>query len=207
LSVDTFTQFFVAEDQENGSLVGGDAESADDWRERNTAILRVVPRLKLDDESSLALGLSARAGSVEVNNIGTHNVTGGALDLTYDNRGLKVYVEADAINGRTNPFHYASGGASDGYKDYMAGAEYTFKPARFVGQTTLRYTFSRGEYDNPNGTQDLRLVGVTSQLAKWLTLYVEYVNWDVKAGTMPGAKYEDGFQFILNWNIGKTFNF
>jgi hypothetical protein len=207
LSVDTNTQFFVAEDQVNGSLVGGDAESADGYRERNTAIVRVVPRWTLDANSNVAVGLSGRAGSVEVNGRGSHHVTGAAADLTYANRGFKVYAEADAINGRTNPVHYVSGGASDSYKDYLAGAEYTFKPEHFVGPTTLRYTFSRGEYDNPGGKQDLRLVGVTSQLAKWLTLYVEYVNWDVKATGMPSVKYEDGFQFILYWNIGKTFNF
>ena len=207
LSVDTYTQFFFAEDQVNGSLVGGDAESADGYRERNTAIVRVVPRWKLDDKSSIAVGLSGRAGTIEVNGIGNHHVTGGALDLTYANRGFKVYAEADAINGATNPARYVTGGASDGYKDYLAGAEYTFKPARFMGPTTLRYTFSRGEYDNPDGTQDLRLIGITTQLAKWLTLYVEYVNWDVTAAGTPSVKYEDGFQFILNWNIGKTFNF
>lgn len=206
LSVATFAQFFFAEDQVNGSLVGGDAESADHYRERNTAIVRVVPRWTLADNSNLALGLSGRSGKIETGNR-SHTVNGGAIDLTYTLGGFKAYAEADALNGSTNPAHYVTGGASDAVKDYLAGAEYTFTPPRVLGPTTLRYTFSRGEYENPDGKQDLRLVGLTTQFAKFFTFYVEYVNWDVKAATAPGIKYEDGFQFILYWNIGKTFNF
>jgi hypothetical protein len=207
LSIDAYAQFFFAEDKVNGSLVGGDAESADNYRERNTSVVRVVPTWSLDEHSSIALGLSGRLGEIEVRGGDSHHVSGGALDITYANRGFKVFAEMDAINGRTNPAHYVTGGPSDAYRDDLAGVEYTFDPLGFVGATTLRYTFSRGEYENPDGTQDLRLVGLTSQLAKWLTLYVEYVNWDVRAARSPAAKYEDGFQFILYWNVGKTFNF
>jgi hypothetical protein len=61
--------------------------------------------------------------------------------------------------------------------------------------------YSRGWDHNPGGHQDIFLPGLTFQLSKSLTLYADYVKWDVTNSAGSTSKYEDGFNFALVWNL------
>ena len=64
VSIDTFAQYFAADDGVNGSLAGSDAESVSDFDERNTVVARVVSTLHIDTNTSVALGLTGSFGTV-----------------------------------------------------------------------------------------------------------------------------------------------
>ena len=98
-------------------------------------------------------------------------------------------------DGVLNNAHYVTGGPSDGYTDYLVGAQYK------MGAFTPRVVFSHGDYDNPGGKQDLWVAGGTIELTKWLTLYVEYVKWDVTPDAKPVQKYENGLEIVLAWHV------
>ena len=70
-----------------------------------------------------------------------------------------------------------------------------------IGAFTPRVVHSRGDYDNPGGNQSLFLAGGTVELTQTITLYLEYVNWDVKADGGSKTKYEDGWPFVIAWHL------
>jgi hypothetical protein len=195
MQLDAFAQFFFDEDEVNGSLEGGDAESTDAFEERNTLVLRAVPTVNFDVNTSLAVGGSFLYGQIGADTGGSHDLTGWAVDSTFTWCGLKVYGEIASTDGIQNPSHYVTNGPSDLYTDWQVGGGYTLGPA------TLRAAFSHGDYENPSGEQDLLLIGLDVRLTKWLTATVEYVKWDVTDGTGTSTPFEDGWQFVLHWDV------
>jgi len=194
--LNAFAQFFLTEDEVNGSIAGGDAESTGLFDEKNTIVLRVQPRWRFTKNMSVAVGLSGLLGQIE-DQVGDDDetLTQLALDAEFQWCGLKVFGEYVYSDGRQNPTHYVTGGASDVYRTYLAGAQYA------IGPFTLRAIFSHGDYENPDGEQDLFLVGGTVALTDWLTLYLEYVDWTVQAAGGAEVQFEEGFQIVLNWNV------
>ena len=162
--------------------------------ERLSAWVRLVPTYRFDANTSIAVGLNGYVQEIDDELFGDHTNTGFAGDVTFAWCGLKAYAELLWSDGRRNPAHYVTGGPSDRYVSYLAGLEYAWGPL------TLRGTYSHGEYENPSGSQDLLLLGLTARLTNWLNLLVEYVYWDVEAGGVT-TTFEDGFQFVLNWEV------
>jgi hypothetical protein len=194
--VNAFAQAFVVEDEVNGSIAGADAESDSTLKERMTFVARVQPRWRFTKNMSVAVGVSGLVGQIE-DDLGGDDETlvQAAIDAEFQWCGLKVFAEWNMSDGRQNRTHYVTGGPSDGFTSYLAGAQYA------IGPFTLRAVFSHGEYDNPGGSQDLLLLGGTAALTSWLTLYVEYVDWTVQADGGPEVVFEDGFQIVLNWDV------
>jgi len=207
LSLALHTQFFFAEDQVNGSIVGADPESSDLYEDEHSFFLRAVPRREFTEHSALEVGVSLRIGTVKSSLGGEETVDSEAVDITYAWRDLKLYAEYMRHAGTLHETHYVTGGSSDRIDSVLAGLHYTLHPARFIGPVTLRHSYSRGKYKNPGGRQELFLYGLTANLNKWLTFYFEYVDWDVKPAGAPRISFEEGFQFILYWNLSYASQF
>lgn len=193
--IDTFAQFFLEEDEVNGSLAGGDAESSDALDEKNTFVARIVPRYWFNTNTSLAVGVSGLFGTVERRAGGPdEDLTQFAVDVEFAWCGLKAFAEIAHSDGIQHATHYVTLGPSDVYDSWMVGIQYKWGPF------TPRIVYSHGEYENPGGEQDLLLIGGTIALTNWLTLYLEYVDWTVNTGG-PDVVFEDGYQIVLNWDV------
>lgn len=205
LSLESYQQFYFAEDNVNGSIAGGDAESAPGYDEDRTWVVRFAPRWKFNDHMSLGGGISGfhqhinndRAIPLPNGTFLRHGETvkGYALDLDFKLGNLDVYAEYLQSFGIRNPVQFSSAGPSDESSLPLFGASYQWGPTR------LRATYSRGEYQNPGGHQNLYVFGTDIELTKYLTLIGEYVNWTVRVDGTRTAKYEDAFELVLNWHL------
>lgn len=197
-SVDSAAQFFVASDGVNGSIAGADAESGLGLSEQNTGVVRLVPTWKFNDDTSLAWGFSGLVGGIKgaaaYRNVdGTRGVWGTDFTLTYKHFSLfGEYIDA---YGATNPVRYVSGGASDHVNSLRGGVSYKYGPA------TFHVNYSYGWDHNPDGHQFIFDPGVSIQLVKNVALYAEYVKWDVVDHSGNTARFDDGFELILVWNL------
>jgi hypothetical protein len=199
LNVESFAQFFFAEDNVNGSFPGGDAESESRFDEKNTFVGRVAPRYRIAEDFDLYGGLSGFVGSIDdrrrVPEADDETVTGFAVDLGIEKSGFNLFGEVLWSHGTRNPTHYVTGGPSDESFYLTLGATYLWGP------TLLRSHYSRGEYEAPGGDQDAFIVGVDVNLTAYITLTFEYVKWKFRPDDGPSFELEDGFQFALLWHI------
>jgi hypothetical protein len=197
LRLDSFVQYFVAQDGINGSLPGADPESVRGARARNMGVVRVVPTWTLSESSSLAVGLSGFARQIHriTPNGGDDTQRAVAADATYTYHQFSVFTELLRSYGVVNPTRYVSGGPSDRISDVLTGVSYR------SGPVTFRFNWSAGFDEHPSGHQYLWVPGMTVALTKNLDLYAEYVHWDVTISTGQRFTIEDGGQFILNWHI------
>jgi len=194
--VDAIAQFYIKEDGINGTIMGSDAESTSAITEENTFVLRVIPTWTFKDGSSLALGLSGSVGELDSDVPALDDTyRAWAADLTYTKGNFKVFGEVAQSRGAINPVRYVSGGPSDKITDYLVGVSYK------TGPVTWRVNYSYGEDDNPGGSQEFFLPGVTIALTPNVDLYAEYVKWTVDPDNAAEATYEDGYQLILNWRF------
>ncbi len=198
LTVDSAAQFFVASDGVNGSISGADAESGLGLAEQNTGVVRLVPTYKFSDDTSLAWGFSGLVGGIkgaaayrDVD--GTRGVWG--TDFTFTWKNVSLFGEYIDAYGATNPVRYVSGGASDHVNSLRGGISYKYGPA------TFHVNYSYGWDHNPDGHQFIFDPGLSLQIAKNLVLYAEYVKWDVVNQNGATAKFDDGFELILVWNL------
>jgi len=194
----SFIQAFTGrvEDEVNGSISGADVESDERARENFNLGVRTVPTWKFANKSSLALGLSAQVGQIDSRDVGTHQYTAQAVDLTFTQGPFKAYAEWMQSIGSRNPANYVTGGASDRSVDMLVGAAYTH------GFATIRGTVSKGTYAGPGGKQLIYLLGVTLAVTKNVDFYVEWVRWDAGARNAPGRVFvDDGINFVLNWRF------
>lgn len=196
-SVDSFVQYFITEDHVNGSLVGGDAESVAGLSEKNTGVIRIVPKWQLSKDSSFALGLSAQIQGFENSSqFGTDPVqVAYALDATYTWKNFSIFGEAMQAQGAAVPVRYTSGGASDELTAVLGGISYK------TGPVLWRVNASASWDHNPSGRQIIFNPGATIQLTKHLSLWAEYVRWDVRNAARVTSRFTDGFQLALNWNL------
>ncbi len=196
-TVDSFVQYFVAQDGVAGAEPDSMPETTTGSAEHNTGVVRVVPTLKLSNNSALALGMSASIGQIynQARNGPDQTPKAYALDLTYTYDHLKLFGEGLQEFGVLNPDFYVSRGPSDRISDFLLGAEYKYGPA------TFRVAYSAGYEANPSGHQSLWVPGVTLGLTKNVDLLLEYVRWDVYNKLRVHSVYEDGFQIVFNWRL------
>lgn len=197
LQLDSFVQYFAAQDGVSSALAGGNPESVPGADARNTGIIRLVPRWNFSQDSSVALGLSALAG--ENHGItpqgGDDTQTAVGMDVTVNYGPFTVFGEALRSYGIVNPRRYVTGGPSNVISDLLFGGSYRLGPVLF------RAAWSAGFDENPDGRQYMWVPGVTLSLTKNLDLYAEYVRWDVIPAGGPRFIFEDGAQLILNWRM------
>lgn len=197
-SVESAVQFFFASDRVNGSLVGADAESGFGLAERNTGVVRLVPTWQATDDLKIAWGVSGLYGEIkganrypDVDN--RRGVFGTDLTLTYKN--ITAFAEYIDAFGASNPVRYVSGGPSDRVDSLRGGIAYKYGPV------TFHINYSAGWDHRPRGHQYLFDPGISVQLTKNVTFYGEYVKWDVTDRSGNTAKFDDGFELILVWNL------
>ena len=207
--IDKYSQFFIHENNINGSLVGADPEGLIGSSERNTLVGRLVPTWELSSRETLALGISALVGQIE--NDPFVRLTGGAVtypsngdqvqaawavDVTYAKKDFKVYGEVLQSFGTSSPSRYTSGGASNRQTAALAGFQYTHGPL------TSRFNYSVAFDDNPAATQHLFVPSVTLALTHNVDLQVEYVRQHVQGNAfLPMIEMEDGLQFLVHWHF------
>jgi len=132
-AVESFVQYFMSEDRVNGSLVGGDAESVIGLSEKNTGVVRVVPTWQINDDMSLALGLSGQFGGFENSaTFGTDPVqTAWATDLTFEWGDFMMFGEVMQAYGSNNPSRFTSGGPSNVLTAILGGVAYQTGPVQW----------------------------------------------------------------------------
>jgi hypothetical protein len=203
-SMESYQQFFFAEDNVNGSF-NSDAESAPGYDENRTYVVRLAPRWSFTKDLSLGGGITGFHQNIE-NHIAIplpngsllrHNekVNGYALDLNVRVANLSVLGEVIQAFGIRSSMHYATGGASDESKNFYIGANYDFGPLLLIG------AYSRGEYENPRGKQDLYVVETHASLTKYLTLILGYVYWTAQPAHQRHTELQDGFQIAIIWSL------
>lgn len=196
LSMDASAQFFFHSDDVNGSIAGADAESAPGTHEKNTIVLRAAPTYKFDNGIAVTWGVSALYGQLDGSTPGVDDdryAFGTDITATYGN--FKVFTDYIDSYGAVNPVRYVSGGPSDRINSARVGASYQWGPVN------LHASYSRGWDHNPDGNQEILNLGFTTQLTKNVTLYTEYVDWNVENSAGQRTKFEDGFQVVFVWNL------
>ncbi len=196
LTIDSAAQYFFASDRVNGSIAGGDAESAPGGSERNTGVVRLVPTWKFNDTTKLAWGVSGLFGGIRSSSPLTDDTRGAwGTDLTLTCGNISVFGEYIDGYGVTNPQRYVSGGPSDRINSLRGGVAYKYGPA------TFHVNYSYGWDHHPGGHQFVFDPGISVQLTKNVTFYAEYVKWEVTDRHGRTAQYDDGFELIAVWNL------
>ena len=195
-SMDTSAQYFIRGDHVSGALVNSSAATTKGAQERNTGIVRMVPTWKLDNDNKIAWGVAGLVRGIDANSkLGLDDTqVAYETDLTLTHKNLSIWAQYIDSHGVITPARYVSGGPSDRQNSISTGINYK------IGPISAHVNYSKGWDHNPGGHQYIFQPGITFQLAKNLTLYTEYVKWNVTGSSGATAKYEDGFQFALVWN-------
>lgn len=197
-SLDTTAQYFIQSDHVSGGLVNSSAATTEGLEERNTGILRLVPTWKLNEDTKLAWGSAVLARGIHDGGSDQDvddSQVAWETDLTLTYKNFSVWGQYIDSYGVITPARYVSGGPSDRQNSISTGINYK------IGPVAAHVNYSRGWDHNPGGHQDIFLPGLTFQLSKSLTLYADYVKWDVTNSAGSTSKYEDGFNFALVWNL------
>jgi hypothetical protein len=196
-SVDTDLQYFIVGSRAGGAEPGADPNSSPPLEARSTGILRVVPTWKLNADTSLAWG-----GSFLVRAIGNNEQVGASdkqvawnTDLTLTYKNFSAWAEYIGSDGVISPENYVSGGPSDRNDIFSTGINYK------CGPVSAHVNYSAGWLQNPGGHQYEFNPGITFQLTKNVTLYTEYVKWDVTNSKGVTSPYDNGFELILVWKL------
>lgn len=195
-SVASTLQYFITDDRVSGAFAGANAEASPPLAERNTFNVRVVPQWIFNDDTTLALGVSAFTREIDDASIPgvDSRQTAYAIDLNYTIRNLSLFGQYTCSHGATTPARYVSGGPSDMVNSIEVGASYR------IGPVSARVVYSEGWDHNPSGRQSIFNPGLTFQLSKGLTAYAEYVRWNATNSSGTTSKFDDGYELILNWN-------
>jgi hypothetical protein len=197
LTIDSVAQFFFGSNKVSGAIPNADAESTSGLDERNTGVFRVVPTWNFDNDLKLQWGVSGLVGGIKgARRLGTDSSRAAlGTDLTLTWKNLKLFGEYIDGFGVTTPARYVSGGPSDRVESLRGGVSYR------SGPVTFHVNYSYGWDHNPSGHQYIFDPGVNVQLTKNVTIYVEYVKWDVTNRKGVTAKFDDGFELIAVWNL------
>jgi hypothetical protein len=118
------------------------------------------------------------------------------VDGTYTNGGLKVFFEGLQSYGTLSPSRYVSYGPSNRLTDLLVGVNWT------SGPITYRFCYSVGFDDDPSGTQNLFVPGITVAVTKNVEFYLEYAFQDVRhSGNDKFTTLENGIQAVLHWHF------
>ncbi len=198
-SVDTSAQYYIRSDYVSGALVNSSAATTKGLIERNSFIVRAVPTWQLDKDTKLAWGVAGLTrevdGSEKYPGLVDDRQTAWETDLTLSWKKWTVWGQYIDSHGATSPTRYVSGGPSDRQNSLSTGINYK------LGPISTHVNFSKSWDHKPDGHQYIFEPGITFQLAKNLTLYTEYVKWNVTGSNGDTAKYDDGFELALVWNF------
>ena len=208
LKIDRYLQFFV-HNYIDGSLVGGDADSVIGSSRRDMLVGRIVPTLQLSRSETLAVGFSGMIGRIDNQNSlalaglsytfaspGDQSHSAWAIDATYTKANLKVFAECLQSYGILSPSSYVSYGPSSRITDALIGFNWT------NGPVTYRFCYSLGLDDNPTGTQQLFVPGLTVAVTRNLEFYLEYARQEVRHSEAESyTTLENGVQFLLHWHF------
>lgn len=196
-SVDSYLQYFLADNGVNGSLVGGDAESVGGLHERHGGVVRLVPTWELADASVLALGLTGQVQCFDgYRNFGTASAQWAwAVDLTWTKGNFSIFGEVSGAHGAANPARWTSGGPSDEIYAVLGGLAYQTGPVQW------RVNGSAGWDRNPSGRQLLLNPGATIQMTENSTLWLEYTNWVIENAAGVESTFSRGLQIAVNWSF------
>lgn len=172
------TGYFVREDDLNGQTLIGEGYEYLTRGERNTFALRLNPNIKINDKSSLKLGLSVLTGEVKAQEVDRQSAvemdavyTLGPLTLTgeyvfydraYPSKDDTLKGDCFLIEGNLNIYNNPK--------------------SKFLKGISLNYNYSR---DNPDGGTTLgqiHLPSVTFKFTNFLSTEILYVDWS-KDGT------------------------
>jgi len=196
-AVDAYLQYFLTENNVNGSLVGGDAESVGGLHERHGALLRLVPTWTLPDDSTLALGLTTQFQAFDGDERFpiASSQWAWAADLTWTKGNFSIFSEVSGVRGAANPARWTSGGPSDELYAVLGGLAYQMGPVQW------RINGSAGWDRNPSGRQLLFNPGATIQLTENSTLWLEYTIWDIENAAGVESRFSEGVQIAVNWTF------
>ncbi len=171
-------------------------ESVSGLTERNTLVARVVPTITLDDNATLAVGLSGLVGEIDSEIVGFASGTRAVWGTHADyNRGpLNLRGEVLQVFGTTVPTRFASGGPSNRITSYSTEAGYTVGPEKY------RAMYSQSHDANPNGRQTIWSLGTVTQLTPHVRLFAEYSDWTVDGhATVGDVPIIQGVQMTVHW--------
>ncbi|MDB6138902.1 MAG: hypothetical protein JWO94_1974 [Verrucomicrobiaceae bacterium] len=196
-SVDSALQYFVRGDRVSGAEPGASAASTRGLEERNTGLVRVVPTWKLSEDTKIALGVAGLVRGIDRGGVSGISSTQAAwdTDVTLTMGNLSIFAQYIDSNGVISPVNYVSGGPSSRQDSFETGINYKFGPV------SAHVNFSRGWYHDPSGEQFIFNPGITFQVAKNLTLYTEYVKWNVRNSAGVTSRYDDGYELALVWSF------
>lgn len=196
LTIDSSLQFFIRDGEWNGGLTNHDQETVPGINERNTFVARVTPTLQLDEDTTLAWGLSGLVGEIDSRVPGfpggTRAVWGTHADFV---RGpLNLRGEVLQIFGPTVPTRFSSGGPSNRITSYSTEAAYTVGPVKY------RTMWTQSHEDNPNGRQSIWGAGVVLQVTPHIRTFVEYADWTVDGHAAVGdVPILQGVSITVHW--------
>lgn len=197
--IDSYLQFFFHEDNVNGSFAGADPESVAAYTERNSGVLRLLPRWTLEDGSICELGFSGLVGQLESRRPDVDDQVSAAyaIDINYYRGPWRFLAEGQQHFGQQTPARWVSGGPSNRISNLLAGIQYTH------GSITYRGNYSATLDANPAGVQNLVVAGVTIEATKNVDLYFEYVNQQISGNSVPAnnGPLFDSLNFIIHWHL------
>ena len=197
--VDHYTQFFVHEDNVNGSIPGADPESVVGFTERNRGVARLVPTWTHDNGAVTALGMSGFVGQIDSRrtDVTDQLVRGWAVDVTHNVGPLKLIGEGMQTFGVFNPIRFTSGGPSDRLTNLLAEAQYV------MGPFTHRASHSVSIDDHPRGILSMWTIGTKLAATKNVDVYFEYVNLSIRSSANPtlNSQLNDALSIIIQWRL------
>lgn len=196
--VDTSLQYFITGDHVSGALVNASAQTTAGMEEEHSFIIRAVPTWKLNENTTLAVGLGGLTRGIDAGVVPGMDDRQWAYDVdaTLSWKNWSVWAQYIDSHGVITPARYVSGGPSDRQNSLSTGINYKLGPL-----TSIHLNYSKGWDHNPDGEQFIWQPGITFQLTKNMTLYTEYVKWDVTNSAGITAPYDDGFEFALVWTF------
>ncbi len=196
LSIPTALQYFWKSDRVSGAMANSSAATTLGLEEHHSFILRAVPTWKLSEDVTLAWGISGLTRSIkDYAGFGVdERQVAWETDLTLTWKNFSVWGQYIDSHGVITPARYVSNGPSDRQNSLSTGINYKWGPV------SAHVNYSKGWDHNPSGEQFVFQPGITFQLTKNITLYTEYVRWDLTNFRGDKAVWGDGFQIALVWS-------
>jgi len=196
LSVDTYAQYYIHDNGQNGSLTNFDSESVAGVSERNTVVLRSVGNWSLAEDTRLNLGTSFLVGEIDSHLPGFADDvrTVWGVDMTLTRGPFVLKSEFLQRFGRVVPSHFVSGGPSDRMEAWSAEADYRTGPINWVSK------YSQSFQSNPDGRQEIISVGAQIDITPNIIFFGEYAWWNVDGNSAGNFNVLEGPQLVIYWH-------
>ncbi len=165
--------YFIREDDLNGETVIGAGFEHLSGGERNTFVFRLNPTIKIGDNSSLKLGLSALTGEIEASE--SDRQAAVELDAVYN-------VGPLTLCGEYVFYDRAYSSKDDTLKGECFQIEanldvYEDPDSKFLKKISLNYNYSRDNPDDGQTLGQIHLPSVTFKFTDFLKTEILYVDW------------------------------